>query len=228
MNTMTSRLNLMAARRYTAALWRPILACLAVTTATLVAHTTPGSTRSGDQRTGTGIALVATVLIAAALVGWLARDLRREVVQPRDDREAAEHLADLRAAAGLPGHMLIEITHIQWVSRAGQRVWAIDTATGGVNDHWIPGAALPPGAFVLLRVLRGQAPEVLKWMPAESITAALRDTGLESRSRQVLHARDRQESSRQEKAAARDVIDEAEWITRQHSPSGSPGESDGQ
>jgi hypothetical protein len=212
---MDRRLGLLEARRYAAAVWRPcavFAATIAVTPVllrNLAAH-------GWGADTGAPSPLAATALVGVVSAAWIAKNLRRAAVQPRRDHEAAQRLAELATAAGQPHCRLLEITHTQWVTAAGQRAWAVDSATGSVGDHWFPASTLPPGAFVLLRRSPNEPPEVLSWLPPNTIRAAGRHAAREARRRQLLGAKQQRLRARHEKEAARDVIHEAEQIARGH------------
>lgn len=210
---MDRHLGLLEARCYAAAIWRPcfiLAATIAVTPVllrNLVAHGW-----GADQ--GAPSPLAATGLVGVFSAAWIVKNLRRTAVQPRRDRAAAQLLADLASAAGQPNCCLLEITHTQWVTVAGQRAWAVDSATGSVGDHWFPNSTLPPGAFVLLRRSPNQPPEVLGWLPPSTVHAAGLHAGREARRRQLLETKQQRIRARDEKEAARDVIHEAERIAR--------------
>lgn len=210
---MDRHLGLLEARRYAAAVWRPC----AVLTATIAV--TPVLLRNlaahgwaADK--GAPSPLAATILVGVFSAAWIAKNLRRAAVEPRRDREAAQLLADLAGAARQPHCRLLEITHTQWVTAAGQRAWAVDTGTGSVGDHWLPNSTLPLGAFVLLRRSPNQLPEVLSWLPPGTIHAAGRHADREARRRQLLEAKQQRLRARHEREVVRCVIDEAERIAR--------------
>ena len=89
----------------------------------------------GHVAAGTGFTTIAS---------WLALRFRRAVTQGHRDQEAAELLDLLRLEALQPGTVLLEIHDVQWTSRSGQRVWAVDVLTGEVSDRWIPGPGSEP------------------------------------------------------------------------------------
>jgi hypothetical protein len=212
---MDRHLGLTEARRYAAAVWRPLAVLAATITVTPVLLRNVAAQGWGAD-TGAPPPLAATAFVGVFSAAWIAKNLRRAAVQPRRDREAAQLLADLASSAGQPHCRLLEITHTQWVTAAGQRAWAVDSATGSVDDHWFPNSTLPPGAFVLLRRPFDQPPEVLNWLAPGTIHAAGRHADREARRRQLLDAKQQRLRVRHEKEAARDVIHEAERIARGH------------
>jgi hypothetical protein len=210
---MDRHLGLLEARRYAAAVWRPLAVLAATITVTPVLLRNLAAHGWGAD-TGAPPPLAETALVGVFSAAWIAKNLRRAAVQPRRDREAAQLLADLASCAGQPHCRLLEITHTQWVTAAGQRAWAVDSATGSVDDHWFPNSTLPPGAFVLLRRPLDQPPEVLNWLAPGTIHAAGRHADREARRRELLDAKRQRRRARHENEAARDVIHEAERIAR--------------
>jgi hypothetical protein len=210
---MDRHLGLLEARRYAAAVWR---ACTVLTAAMVV---TPVLLRNlarhgwGADK-GVPSPLAATAVVGVVGAAWIAMNLRRTAAQPRRDREAAQLLADLAMAADQRHCRLLEITRTQWVTDAGQRAWAVDSASGSVGDYWFPNSTLPRGAFVLLRRSPNQPPEVLSWLPPVTIHAAARHAGRVARRRQLLDVKQQRLRTRRENAAVRDVIHEAERIAR--------------
>jgi hypothetical protein len=212
---MDRRLGLLEARRYAAAVWRPcaVLTAAIVATPVLLSNLARHGWGVGN---GASSPLTVTAFIGVVGAAWIATNLRRAAVQPQRDREAAQLLADLNTAARQPHCRLLEITQTQWVSAAGQRAWAVDAATGSVNDHWFPHSTLAAGAFVLLRRSPNQPAEVLSWLAPSTIHAAGRHASREARRRQHLLANQQRFRVRHEEEAARDVIHEAERIVRGH------------
>ena len=145
---------------------------------------------------------------------WLLWSVHRALTGPHRDRDAAGQLADLQMAAQEPGCVLVEISHTQWATGAGQRAWAIDSATGAVGDYWLPHAALPVGAFVLLRLAAGRLPEILGRLRPDEVQAALRHEAATAQRDLRRAASQRFRRNREEAAAIREVLHEAQRITR--------------
>lgn len=192
--------------------------CAAATAAGAVLVTVAETSRGWIIRTlGEPAASTLRMGIVAMLVTiwlWLMWGVHRTLTQPRRDRDAADKLTDLQVAAQEPGYVLVEISHTQWATCAGQRAWAIDTATGAVGDYWLPRAALPVGAFVLLCLTAGHLPEILGRLRPDEVQAAVRH--FEAMAQRDLHraARNRRQRNREETAAIREVLHEAQRITR--------------
>jgi hypothetical protein len=200
-------------RRYIVALWKPAAALAAVAGATAGAIDRDAlGHRLGEPAAGTRCLAGVGVVLGI----WFAWALRRAVTQPRRDRCAAARLTDLHAAAQQRGCYLVEITQTQWATAAGQRVWAVDAARGGVADYWLPTSTpVPEGTFVLVRLPDRRPPEVLGHVPPRVVQAARRYTEASTRREQVRETRRRLERARAQDAAARDLIREAERITRE-------------
>lgn len=117
---------------------------------------------------------VAAGLALTVIASCLAMRFRRAVTRGRRDEEAAEILDLLRLEALQPGTVLLEIHDVQWTTRSGQRVWAVDVLTGAVSDRWVPGPGSEPGSLVLLRQSRGRPVDVIARMTPTVLEAANR------------------------------------------------------
>lgn len=136
-----------------------------------VEHLPPRAQLVGHVAAGMGITGIAS---------WLALRFRRALTQGHRDEEAAELLDLLRLEALQPGTVLLEIQHVQWTTRSGQRVWAVDVLTGEVSDRWILGPGSEPGSLVLLRQSSGRPEDVIARMTSTALMAANRHCSCQS------------------------------------------------
>ena len=130
------------------------------------------------QLVGHGAAGMGVTVIAS----WLALRFRWAVTQGRRDEEAAELLDLFRLEALQPGTVLLEVHDVQWTTRSGQRVWAVDVLTGEVSDRWIPGPGSEPGSLVLLRQSSGRPVDVIARMTPTALEAANRHRSCQANS----------------------------------------------
>ena len=123
---------------------------------------------------------VAAAMGLTVIASWLALRFRRALTQGHRDEEAAELLDLLRLEALQPGTVLLEVHDVQWTTRSGQRVWAVDVVTGAVSDRWIPRPGSEPGSLVLLRQSSGRPVDVIARMPPTALEAANRHRNCEA------------------------------------------------
>lgn len=123
---------------------------------------------------------IAAALGATVIASLLALRFRRAVTQGRRDEDATELLDLLRMEALQPGTVLLEVHDVQWTTRSGQRVWAVDMLTGEVSDRWIPGPGSEPGSLVLLRQSSGRTVDVIARLTPTALEAADRHRSCEA------------------------------------------------
>jgi len=203
-------------RRYAAATWRPgavlIFTAAIATALPSTRYIAYSGAPDGAQASIAAVTFSLLIAAAASLVR-LACNVWRAVRQPYRDADAYERLTEARDAAQQEDRQLLEIHRTQWTTDAGQRAWVIDSASGAIIDYWFPGQAFPTGSFVLIR-RSNIAGEVISWLPPDHVAAATRHAELSRHRLTDLLARQRRRRAREERVAARAVVEAAERLLK--------------
>jgi len=157
------------------------------------------------------VVVAAWVCALAAAVAWLIRSVVVAALQPRRDRHASERLQVLRDRSHGPGHMLVAIQHVPWVTAAGQQVHALDVTRGAVHDVWLSEVALPVGSFAVLDLTTDPV-RVVDWLDARAVGRARRHDSLRAARQQQRVRRAERIAARRQRHAAAEVVREAERL----------------